>query len=240
MLDTHRQQNRMSTHKGGSIKSYDSRTAVEIDQLVDTVTEALDSVDADSDVIEAVERQGDRTVEAAEEEFEELKEQLEAEADRRSAEIEGVHSRISRVEADSGDDNPTPESGESEDTEPQSSLETVCSLPEETAEENLTVNQQRARFVAKDISDYGRKVPAGIAIKSSEIRRVLTASEEGSIHTETVSRVMDFLDRLGGDGVRVKKTRSGENTVVFSEEIAERITAVVIEERPGGVIEAAI
>jgi hypothetical protein len=51
---------------------------------------------------------------------------------------------------------------------------------------------------------------------------------------------MDFLDRLGGDGVSIEKTRSGENTVVFAEEIVERITAVVIDEKPGGVIEAAI
>ena len=51
---------------------------------------------------------------------------------------------------------------------------------------------------------------------------------------------MDFLAELGGDDVRLKTTRSGERTVVFSEEIAERITHVVIDEDGPPVIEEAI
>ncbi len=174
------------------------------------------------------------------EQIEELEEKIEEETDRRSAEIEGTHCRISRVEEEIEEETPTPQPEETDTQEPETALESVCSLPEETAEENLTANQQRARFVAKDISDYGRKVPAGIAIKSSEIRRVLTAAEEGSIHTQTVSRVIEFLDRFGDSEVNEKKTRSGETTVVFTEEIVDRITEVVIEERQPAVIETAI
>jgi hypothetical protein len=51
---------------------------------------------------------------------------------------------------------------------------------------------------------------------------------------------MDFLAELGGDDVQLKRTRSGERTVVFTEEIVERITAVVMDEDGPPVIEGAI
>ena len=137
----------MSTHNGSSIKSYDSRTAAEIDQLVDTVTAALDSVGADSDVIEAIEEQGQQTAQAADKEIEELQEKIESEGDRRSAEIEGCHSRISRVEEETEDTNPGSETAETDSQQPETALEQICSLPEETAEENLTANQRRARIL---------------------------------------------------------------------------------------------
>lgn len=125
-------------------------------------------------------------------------------------------------EQQTGDENPTPETGETT-VETETPIEDVVQLPEETAQENLTANQERSRFVAKDIDEYSRSVPAGRAIKSSEIRRVLTAKEDGTVHTQTVSRVIGRLDDLGKDDVQVKETRAGERTVVFTEEIVERL-----------------
>ena len=151
--------------------------------------------------------------------------------------IEDALDEIDPTEGGSGGATPTPEAGQSR---VQTPLERVCGLPEHVAGDNLTANQERARFVAQGIRDYGRRVPAGIGIRSSEIRRVLSASEESSIHTQTVSRVMDFLADLGGDSVQLKRTRSGERTVVFSEDIVERITAVVMDEEGPPVIEGAI
>jgi len=219
---------------------YESSVGKEIEQLVNSVTAALDSVGADQQIIEEIEEQGEQTAAAADEEISQLEQELAEERDRRSAEIEGAHSRISRAEEEIEETNPGSETEETDTQQPETALETICALPEPAAEENLTANQQRARFVAKDISDYGRKVPAGIAIKSSEIRRVLRASEEAKIHTQTVSRVIDFLDRLGDNEVNEKKTQSGETVVVFTEEIVGRITSVVIEEEPAAVIETAI
>jgi hypothetical protein len=58
---------------------------------------------------------------------------------------------------------------------------------------------------------------------------VLTAQEDTTIHRQTVARVADFLKQFGGedDDIKIKKTRSGEKTVVFSEELAEAVTSVV-------------
>jgi chromosome segregation ATPase len=224
----------MSVSNSGSNNSYDDEA---IAQLASRVEELEAAVSDKDDRIDELEQR----VDDQDEEIEELQEKIESEGDRRSAEIEGCHSRISRVEEKIEEETPTPQPEETDIQEPETALESVCSLPEETAEENLTANQQRARFVAKDIADYGRKVPAGIAIKSSEIRRVLTAAEESKTHTQTVRRVIEFLNRFGDSEVNEKKTRSGETTVVFTEEIVERLaTLCVIEERQPAVIETAI
>ena len=104
-------------------------------------------------------------------------------------------------------------------------LEEVIRVPEHLVEEHLTANQRRARFVAKDVAAYTRSVPAGRAIRSSQLRQVLSAGEDGQIYTETVSRVIRFLDDLGGDAVTVKESRRGERVVVFTEAFVERVQA---------------
>jgi len=145
-----------------------------------------------------------------------------------------LSSRVSEVEqelddmdgsqgrgSDSSEENPhTPD-------EETTALEQVCALPEQTVRDNLTKNQSRARSIALRIGEYGKKVPAGIAIPSSRIRRVLTAQEDSTIHRQTVARVADFLKQFGDGDVKIKKTRSGEKTVVFTEELAEAVTSVV-------------
>jgi len=128
-------------------------------------------------------------------------------------------------EPDSIDDNPKGSDVEESAPDADSSLEDVIRLPEHVAEDSLSKNQERARFVAKDIVDYSTSVPAGRVIRSSEIRRVLRAGEDSTIHTETVSRVMDFLDRLGEDDVRIKESQSGERVVVFEDDLVKRIVA---------------
>ncbi|ELY61266.1 hypothetical protein [Natronococcus jeotgali] len=125
-----------------------------------------------------------------------------------------------------GDETPTPQGGESTTPEPQTPIEDVVDLPEGLVEDNLTANQERARFVAKDISDYSKSVPAGRAIKSSDLRKVLRAKEDSRVHTQTVSRVIERLDELGKSEVEVRESRSGERAVVFSEEIVSRIESL--------------
>ena len=41
----------------------------------------------------------------------------------------------------------------------------------------------------------------------------------------TVSRVIRFLDELGGDAVKVRESRHGERIVVFDEAFVERVQA---------------
>ena len=208
----------------------------EIDQLrgaVDDVTETVEE-QPEIDVEDEGDPLGSVTIDGAP-----LGRALKSKASHGDVEerVEDALAEIDATEGGSEDATPTPKAGENR---VQTPLERVCALPEHSVADNLTSNQERARFVAQGIKDYGRRVPAGIGIRSSEIRRVLSASEESTIHTQTVSRVMDFLDELGGDDVRIKTTRSGERTVVFTEEIVERITAVVTGDDGPPVIEGAI
>jgi len=146
---------------------------------------------------------------------------LEEDRDRAARERADTNRRLTAVEEDVSQD--TPETEETTTQEAETPLEDVIQLPEEVVGDNLTANQERARFVAKDILDYSRSVPAGYTIKSSQLRKVLTAKENSSAHTETVSRVIGRLDDLGKDDVQVRETRSGERAVVFTEEIVKRI-----------------
>jgi len=54
---------------------------------------------------------------------------------------------------------------------------------------------------------------------------VPTAREERTVYSQTVSRVIEFLERLGGEDVEVSETQAGERVVVFSDELVRRIVA---------------
>ena len=240
----------MQANNAGANSPYDSSIASTVDTLVNTVTNTLDDLGADSEQIEAIESVGNELQSEVDQLADQVNNNTEAideERERRSAEVEGCHNRITRVsneieavEADSEDTNPTPEDGK---TTIQTPLERVCQLDESTANSELTSNQRRARFLSMDVTDYARKVPAGYAIRSSEIRRVLSAGESATIYSQTVSRVMDFLEKLGNDDVSIKQTQSGERTVVFSERIVERldqITSGVTDEKGTTVTEMVV
>ena len=223
-------------------------TGAQIDEVVQSFIDSTENLartlDADDSVIDEfltsanslAQLVGDAAHKAsdADKRTENLQQEIDQERERRSAEVEGVHNRINRVsdeieagEADSHDKSARVKGGRTTVQEPETSLEEIARLPEHVADESLSRNQQRARFVSKSIKSYSRSVPAGRSISSSELRRVLTASEDngGKIHTETVSRVINYLTELGGDDVNLRETRGGERVVVFTDEIVERIEA---------------
>jgi vacuolar-type H+-ATPase subunit I/STV1 len=145
------------------------------------------------------------------------------------AEFADVRGRITDVEeqaqaqahtraAESTDATPEDESPSQSAATP---LERICGLPEQIADRELTTNQERARFIARDIRDYAEKAPAGLVIDSRAIKRVITASEGKRPHTQTVARVMDFLDDLGKEDVQQKKRR-GKKFVVVDPKAATR------------------
>ncbi|WP_211330678.1 hypothetical protein [Halalkalicoccus subterraneus] len=109
----------------------------------------------------------------------------------------------------------------SQTTTTETPLERICTLPEHVADRELTTNQERARFIARDVRDYAEKAPAGLVLDSQTIKKVLTASEGSNPHTQTVARVMDFLAKLGKDEVEQTKRR-GKKLVVVDEEAADR------------------
>jgi hypothetical protein len=95
---------------------------------------------------------------------------------------------------------------------------TLLHATEHVADRELTTNQKRARFIARD---YAEKAPAGLVIDSRAIKRVITASEGKRPHTQTVARVMDFLDEFGKEDIQQKKRR-GKKFVVVDPEAATR------------------
>jgi len=210
-----------------------------VDSFVEATADLAEALDAPesvvTDFVEAGEELGDlveetahNSTQARERARENETEIAEArdESARERAEIkQRVHALEENEKAGSGDANPAPEDGETALHEPETPLEEVIQIPEHSAEENLSANQKRARFVAKDVNDYTKSVPAGKAITSGELRRVLTAREESKVHTETVGRVISFLDDLGKGSVKVRETQAGERVVVFTEKIVRRITA---------------
>ncbi|MFC6906931.1 hypothetical protein [Halalkalicoccus tibetensis] len=113
------------------------------------------------------------------------------------------------------------EENDSQTTTTETPLERICTLPEHVADRELTTNQKRARFIARDVKDYAEKAPAGLVLDSQTIAKVITAAEGSKPHTQTVARVMDFLEKLGKDDVEQTKRR-GKKLVVVDEDVANR------------------
>lgn len=137
--------------------------------------------------------------------------------------VEKLEAQNQQTEPHSGDTTPRVDPGKTGPQDTETPLERICRLPEHIADRELTANQERARFIARDIHDYAEKVPAGLVIDSRAIKRVITASEGKRPHTQTVARVMTFLDELGKDAVQLKKRR-GKKLVVVGPEAAARLT----------------
>lgn len=181
--------------------------------------------------------------EGSREEYEQLKQVVEAQSERiQQLESELKEERETRARADaeerkrlheveerldsleeggSRDPNAHPQADENTLQKPETPLEQTAALPQEIIDQE-SPNVRRAVFIASDVFDYTRKVPAGRAIRSGELRKVLKAGTDSTGHTQTVSRVMDVLDDMGKDEVKVVKRR-GEKRVIFSEEGAQRL-----------------
>jgi chemotaxis regulatin CheY-phosphate phosphatase CheZ len=199
--------------------------AINAEGLESSLTDDGSIADTVNALIEIVEDQQKR--------IDELEDRLDDEQTQRGkddAELRGritdAENRLDAVEEDDSDSsNPTPNGEKDSSTGTQTPLEQICSLPEEAVVSQLSANQRRARFVARDVEQYASKVPAGYSITSGEISTVLRAGTECDGRTQTVARVMDFLDRLGGDAVKIVKRR-GTKRIVLDEEIVEKLEEI--------------
>lgn len=191
------------------------------------------------DIIEA-DGSEDQFVIVSKDDWDELQDQLERieeELQNQSRNVSGaftklgeIEDRLEAAEADCQENTPGAQGGETasqeaeNDTEHQTPLEQILSMPQDVIEENLTANQRRASFIAEDVENYGESVPAGVRVDSTSMRRVLSAASDEAerIYRTTTKRVMDFLNRFGSDEISVKK-RHGKRFVVMSDELVERI-----------------
>ncbi|KTG18771.1 hypothetical protein [Haloferax profundi] len=188
-------------------------TVTSIEDLASRISDLEDRIES----LERENKQLEETVESQKETIASQREQL-AEYGSRVQELESNHNAATdhrkhlqqRLHAlESEKTTPT------EDNTSSSPLQQLIRLPSK-AVSKLTANQERARFIAKDITEYATKVPAGFALDSSTIRTVLHAKEGRTPHTQTVARVMDFLDDLGKETVEIVKRR-GTKRVIFTE-----------------------
>jgi seryl-tRNA synthetase len=175
-------------------------------------------------LVDVVERQ-QQQIDDLQERVSDLEDDLQEEQETRAREDAQLRQRITAVEEDLEDDqedaNPTQEAGQTATQETMTPLEDLVTLPDTVLDEERA-NTQRAVFVARDVSEYTKSVPAGRVITTSELRTVLRAGTDSRGHRQTVSRVIDLLDDLGGDDTKIVEKR-GTKRLVFTDEIVERL-----------------
>ncbi|WP_122091110.1 hypothetical protein [Halalkalicoccus subterraneus] len=201
------------------------------DQSATTNEPTLESVYEQLEALTDRFEQLEAEVERKDERIEELEAELTEYKRFAGSEFADVRGRITDVEEQTDELETTlqetpmetidPEENGSQTTTTETPLERICTLPEHVADRELTTNQKRARFIARDVRDYAEKAPVGLVLDSRTIAKVITAAEGSKPHTQTVARVMDFLAKLGKDEVEQTKRR-GKKLVVVDEEAADR------------------
>jgi prefoldin subunit 5 len=211
-----------------------------VEGLQETVERQAERIDELEETVETQRRVFSSAIAAQAERIGELENELAQHKDHTGREIADVRSRITDLEEQNqetqpGSDDATPgvDAVKNRSQNTETPLERICAIPEHVADRELTANQERARFIARDVRDYAESAPAGLVIDSRAIKRVLTAVEGKRPHTQTVARVMDFLDDLGKEGVQQKKRR-GKKFIVVDPEAADRLANHDRCDRGGG------
>jgi flagellar biosynthesis GTPase FlhF len=199
----------------------DASTTESLIEAVNVLSEQV------SDLQATVQEQAE-TIDTLRSELDEEREQRGQEDAQVRARVHDVESRVEQVREHGSED---VEGGvqaeqttmQDDDAEPQTDIEQMSRMPEPVLSEQ-TANVRRAVFVARDVSSYTTSCPAGRVITSGELRRVLQAGTDCAGHTQTVARVIDLLDRTGGDGTTVVERR-GERRLVFEQDLVDRLSA---------------
>ena len=167
-----------------------------------------------SEVVEVPKALLNRAFDRIEEQSEEI-ENLRNHNEQIAKDLAKANQRIEKLEQTTKPE--SDESAESNDAEEdRSPLAQLIDVPLERAKEQLTANQERARTVAQRAIELGKKVKAGLVIKSEDIAEHL---EERGVdpHTETIRRVMDYLADLGKSDVE-DTMHKGDRLLVFDPE----------------------
>jgi Tfp pilus assembly protein FimV len=228
----------MSTSEPGNINPTTDTESIDLNSDAST-TDLIEAVTELSEQVSELES----TVQEQAETISDLEDQLRAEKEQRGqadaqvrSRVHDVEERVEDVEEHGSEDVKcgvqTSETTMQEPcTEPQTDLESMTTMPEPVLSEQ-TANVQRAVFVARDVSSYTTSCPAGRVVKSGELRRVLQAGTDCNGHTQTVARVMDLLDRTGGEDTTVVERR-GERRLVFEQDLVDRLSALTRQSHGG-------
>ncbi len=220
----------MSTSEPGNINPTTDTESIDLNSDASTTESLIEAVNVLSEQVSDLRA----TVEEQAETIEQLRDDLRAEQEQRGradsqvrARVHDLEGRVEDVEHGSGDVEGGVQAEQTtmqdDDTEPQTDIEEMVDLPDSLLDDQ-TANVRRAVFVARDVSSYTTSCPAGRVITSGELRRVLEAGTDCAGHTQTVARVIDLLDRTGGDGTTVVERR-GERRLVFEQDLVDRLSA---------------
>jgi hypothetical protein len=217
----------------------------EVDRLQEIVREQGETIEQQSERIDELERENDETDDAEEKKAQDL---VEVRSDEQFAELGDVWIAglpfgkiLDTVRSQIGDDgglldrvidleDGSVQSSETADTDAddkRSPLAQLIDLPAERASEALSENQDRGRRVAQRAKKLGTNTPEGLVIRSTDVATELKRRGE-STHSETVSRVMDFITDLGKSDVR-STMHKGKRILVFD---PERVTEYGSGEEP--------
>jgi predicted nuclease with TOPRIM domain len=114
------------------------------------------------------------------------------------------------------------DAGAAPDVPRETPLENLVALPEDVAEQSLSKQDKRARFIAMDAGDYGDKCFDGRIITAGRIGRTLAAGLDVDPHPEKVRRVMKRLNELGKDSTKLRK-KNGEKRINIDEAAVDRL-----------------
>ena len=216
-------------HPDSSIDLSDAVATIEDADLDSPVEDAVTTLaDTALQLTERVRDLEDRVgdVEDTTEDLEDRAEDAGEHREMLAKDLAGTQSRVADLEdgtsGDKGGGSDTETPAPDTSVTPETALEDVTALPEHVAEESLSANQSRARFVARDVAEYTKSVPAGRALTAGDLSTVLRAGTDCRGHSQTVDRVIRLLDDLGGEDVRVVETQ-GQRRVVFTEDCARRL-----------------
>lgn len=134
-----------------------------------------------------------------------------------------AHSRIDDTEETHNQD---PDPGcEPDKDNSRTPMEQITALPYDMARNQLKKVHQRAKHVMMEADTWGDRTRKGIVLDSGTIRKILTSSElvDGRAHTQTVSRVMDEMEKLGKKKVSLVMKR-GKRRVALDDEMVQWIS----------------
>ena len=201
-----------------------------VEKATEVLTESIDAPESDVRAVEelieglvgAVEELSQEAAKA-EARAEELERELQQTRREQAEDRQRIHQLEETVEDLESNPQGTSEKGTDVDDSmtPETPIEQVVALPQEMIDQE-SANVQRAAFVAEGAVDYTTSVPAGRAITSGELRRVVKAGTDASGHSQTVDRIITVLDDMGGDDIQVVERR-GERRIVFTEAICRRL-----------------
>jgi DNA repair exonuclease SbcCD ATPase subunit len=189
----------MTTNIATANSSYDREALIEV---IEAQQQQLETQQQQINELQEISQQQQQQLDEQAEEIEELQEKIKKEGDRRSAEIEGCHNRISGLEEEIEDADPTPDTPET--TIQQSELTPVeqLSRADDPGEVTDSPTVERAISLFKNLDKWGSKTPKGLVLKPADNPlSLLEADRDEQLAWKQYYRAAEALEQLSEGSV---------------------------------------